>query len=158
GRQTVQAFLRAGHSVTAVLRPASRPGGFEESSRLRIVRADLRRPPPDFGRALEGVEALIHLAAAISGSEEAQFHAGVVATERLRDVVAPTPIRRLVLCSSLSVYDWSAVRGGLDERSPLEARPYDRDGYAIAKVWQERVVRRWCESRGCDLTVLRPGY
>jgi UDP-glucose 4-epimerase len=35
---------------------------------------------------------------------------------------------------------------------------YTRDGYTIAKWWQERVTRRFVEEHGWDLTVLRPGF
>jgi UDP-glucose 4-epimerase len=74
--------------------------------------------------------------------------------------MAQSATRRLVLASSFSVYDWSAIRGTLTEESPLEsgADLYERDGYAVAKVWQERVVRRAASSRGWQLTVLRPGF
>jgi UDP-glucose 4-epimerase len=71
-----------------------------------------------------------------------------------------TACRRLVLASSFSVYDWSRISGTLDEDSPLEPVPdlYDRDGYSIAKSWQERVTRRAAERHGWELTVLRPGF
>jgi 2-alkyl-3-oxoalkanoate reductase len=71
-----------------------------------------------------------------------------------------TACRRLVLASSFAVYDWSAIRGTLDEDSPLEPVPdlYERDGYTIAKSWQERITRRAAAQHGFDLTVLRPGF
>ena len=67
--------------------------------------------------------------------------------------------KRLVLCSSFTVYDYSLVRRTLDEDAPLyEAQKvYTRDGYTVAKWWQERVTRRFAEKHGWDLTVLRPG-
>ena len=102
----------------------------------------------------------MHLAAAVAGGEDAQFAATVVGTERLLDAMALSQTRRLVLASSFSVYDWSAIRGTLTEESPLEsgADLYERDGYAVAKVWQERVVRRASAAHGWQLTVLRPGF
>jgi 2-alkyl-3-oxoalkanoate reductase len=65
-----------------------------------------------------------------------------------------------VLCSSFSVYDYSSVRSTLDEDSPLHQAPevYARDGYTIAKWWQERLARRFAEKHGFDLIVLRPGF
>jgi UDP-glucose 4-epimerase len=100
------------------------------------------------------------LAAAVTGGEEARFAATVVGTERLLDAMAQSQTRRLVLASSFSVYDWSAIRGTLTEDSPVESGEdlYERDGYAIAKSWQERVVRRASEANGWELTVLRPGF
>src|SRR5262249_34067335 len=103
---------------------------------------------------------LVHLAALVSGPEDVQFAATVVGTERLLDAMARSACRRIVLASSFAVYDWSAIEGTLDERSPLEPVPdlYERDGYTIAKSWQERVTRRAAERHGWDLTVLRPGF
>ena len=67
--------------------------------------------------------------------------------------------RKLVLCSSFSVYDWSKAWFVLDERCPVEQRGlYRRDGYAIAKVWQERVARDYSQQHAWGLTILRPGF
>ena len=68
--------------------------------------------------------------------------------------------RRLVLCSTFSVYDYNFDPRVLDEGAPLHKLPelYNRDGYTIAKWWQERVTRRLAEKHGWDLTVLRPGF
>jgi nucleoside-diphosphate-sugar epimerase len=74
--------------------------------------------------------------------------------------MATSACRRLVLCSSFSVYDYSSTRRTLDEAAPLHQVPdvYTRDGYTISKWWQERVTRRFAEQHGWDLTVLRPGF
>jgi UDP-glucose 4-epimerase len=103
---------------------------------------------------------LVHLAAAISGGQDAQFAATVTGTERLLNAMTRSRCARLVLASSFSVYDWSAIRHTLDEQSPLEPVPdlYARDGYSIAKSWQERVTRRFADRYQWQLTVLRPGF
>jgi 2-alkyl-3-oxoalkanoate reductase len=84
----------------------------------------------------------------------------VVGTERLLDAMATSACRRLVLCSTFSVYDYSSTHRILNESSPLHqvADVYTRDGYTISKWWQERVTRRFAEKHGWDLTVLRPGF
>jgi UDP-glucose 4-epimerase len=126
---------------------------------VEVFRADLRTSH-DLPRAFEGIDVLIHLAAVVSGAEDAQFAGTVVATERLLEGMAQGTCRRLVLCSSFSVYDYSSTHRTLDEGSPLHQVPdlYARDGYTIAKWWQERVTRRFAEKHGWDLTVLRPGF
>ncbi|HSB19563.1 MAG TPA: NAD(P)-dependent oxidoreductase [Anaeromyxobacteraceae bacterium] len=127
---------------------------------VEVVRADLRAAR-DLAPAFEGVDVLVHLAAAVSGGEDLQFAAAVAGTERLLGAMATTPCRRLVLASSFAVYDVGAIRGGVhDESAPLHRAPelYGRDGYTIAKLWQERVTRRLAEQHGWDLTVLRPGF
>jgi UDP-glucose 4-epimerase len=147
----VNELSRRGHDVRALVRPG-RDVHFPPPVEVR--RHDLRSRQ-GIKEALAGVDAVVHLAAQVTGSDEARFAGTVVATENLLAAMASTGVRRLVLASSYSVYDWGAVREELDEDAPLEPRPYERDGYAVAKLWQERVVRR---SGGLELTVLRPGY
>jgi UDP-glucose 4-epimerase len=159
GRHVVGALLARGIEVRAMIRPAVRLEGLGWPSSVEVFRADLRNSG-ELGSAFEGVDVLIHLAAAVSGAEDAQFAATVAGTERLLDAMTISACRRLVLCSSFSVYDYSSAHRILDEGSPLHQAPdvYARDGYTISKWWQERVTRRLAEKYGWDLTVLRPGF
>jgi nucleoside-diphosphate-sugar epimerase len=159
GRHVVAALSARGHQVRALVRPAAPLDPLGWSPSVEVFRADLRTTR-ELERAFDGVDVLVHLAALVSGGEDLQFAATVVGTERLLAAMAGTSCRRVVLASSFSVYDWSAIRGTLDETSPLEPVPdlYQRDGYSIAKSWQERVTRRFAGQHGWALTVLRPGY
>ena len=159
GRHVVAALVSRGHRVRAMVRPAARLDDLGWPSSVEVFRADLRTSR-DLEGALDGVDVLIHLAAVISGSQDVQFAGTVVATERLLSAMARSSCKRLVLASSFSVYDWSAIHGTLDEDSPLEPLPdlYERDGYSIAKSWQERVTRRFVEQHEWQATVLRPGF
>jgi 2-alkyl-3-oxoalkanoate reductase len=159
GRHVVRALLDRGIEVRALVRPAARLEGLGWPSSVDVFRADLRtsRALP---RAFEGVDVLLHLAAVVSGGEDAQFAGTVAGTERLLQAMAASACQRLVLCSTFSVYNYSAVSGTLDEDSPLHQASdlYARDGYTISKWWQERVTRRFADKYGWDLTVLRPGF
>lgn len=159
GRHVVSALLARGHAVRALVRPAARVDDLGWPAAVETFRADLRNSR-DLAQAFSGVDVLVHLAAAVTGGEDAQFAATVGGTERLLGAMAGTACRRVVLASSFSVYDWSNIHRTLDENSPLEPVPdlYERDGYSIAKSWQERVTRRFAEKHGWDLTVLRPGF
>lgn len=159
GRHLIAALRRCGHQVRALVRPAARIESLGWASSVEVARADLRAPG-NLAAAFADVDALVHLAAAVTGSEDAQFSAAVVGTERLLEAMARSKTRRIILASSFSVYDWSKVHGTLDEASPVLESPllYERGGYAIAKVWQERVTRRLTEQHGWNLTVLRPGF
>ncbi len=159
GQHVVKAILGRGHSVRAVVRPATKLESLGWAESIEVFRADLRAAR-DLDSAFEGIDVLVHLAASVSGGEDAQFASTVVGTERLLEAMARSSCRRLVLASSFAVYDWSATSGTLDERSPVEAGAdlYARDGYTIAKSWQERVTRRVAQKHGFDLTVLRPGF
>ncbi|WP_315797554.1 NAD(P)-dependent oxidoreductase [Bradyrhizobium sp. SZCCHNRI3043] len=159
GRHVVDALLARGIEVRAMVRPATRVDALGWPSSVDIVRADLRTSR-DLVRAFENVDVLIHLAAVVAGGEDAQFAGTVGGTERLLEAMAGSACRRLVLCSSFSVYDYTATRDILDESAPLQQTPdvYTRGGYTVAKWWQERVTRRYVEKHGWDLTVLRPGF
>jgi UDP-glucose 4-epimerase len=157
GRSVVSALLDRSHDVRVVLRPSTRLETLAWGHQVEVFRADLRSHP-DLVPAFDGIDAVVHLAAAMAGGEAAMFAGTVTATERLLDAMARTQTRRLVLASSYAVYDWSAIHGHLDEESPVEQDLYARDPYAVAKVWQERVALRASDEHGWELTVLRPGY
>ena len=99
---------RRAHSVWAKRRPSVLP--YDETT------SDLERAP-------DGVDVLVHLAAVVTGGEDLQCAGAVIATEPLLDAMARTSCRRIVLASSFAVYDWSASRGTLDERSPIKSVP-----------------------------------
>jgi len=155
GRHIVEALVNRGHAVRAMVRPHSAAPSWP--TQVEIVRADLRAPG-DLRPALDGVDAVIHAAAATSGSEDVQFASTVVATETLVKAIAASQIKRLVLISSFVLYDWDRARRVMDEETPTAAGIYELGGYTIAKVWQERVVREAAEANGLELTVLRPGF
>jgi nucleoside-diphosphate-sugar epimerase len=159
GRHVVSALLERDINVRALVRPTARLERLGWPSSVEVFRADLRTSC-ELQHAFEGVDVLLHLAAVVSGGEDAQFAGTVVGTERLLAAMATSACHRLVLCSSFTVYDYSSIRRTLDEESPLYQRSnvYTRDGYTISKWWQERVTRRFAAEHGWDLTVLRPGF
>jgi 2-alkyl-3-oxoalkanoate reductase len=159
GQRLVATLLRSGHAVRAMIRPDSpfeSIGGFAAAE---VFRADLIRTA-ELAPAFEGVDVLVHLAAAMTGDERCMFAGSVNGTERLLAAMVGSDCRRIVLASSFAVYNWSAVGSVLDENSPLETNTglHLRDAYAKSKSQQERVTRRLAAEYGWDLTVLRPGY
>lgn len=159
GQRVVAALLKQGHSVRALVRPATSVQAIGWRDCVEVFRADLRTTS-DLKSAFEGVDVLVHLAAAVTGSDDAMFASTITGTERLLKAMVETECRRMVLSSSFAVYDWSAISGRLDEQSPLEtgADLDSRDGYTIAKARQEKVTRSFAQEYGLDLTVLRPGF
>lgn len=157
GSRVVTQLLDRGHAVRAIIRPASTTVPDAWCGRAEIIRADLRAAPA-MASYFEGVDALVHLAATVRGSAEAQFVGSAVCTEKLLDAMRIAGgTRHVVLAGSCSVYDWTAAQGTITEESPTEVRPYECDGYTVAKVWQERVARRLSGENNWTLAVLRPG-
>jgi nucleoside-diphosphate-sugar epimerase len=155
GRSVVNRLLERNHAVRAIVRPASARPAWPDT--VEVFRADLR-VAENLASAFDGVDAVLHLAAAVTGNEDAQFASTVVATERFLEAMAKSGVKRLVHVSSLVVYDWSKAKSCMDEQTALEDKPYAMGGYTIAKIWQERVVTRFAKECSWDLTIARPGF
>jgi nucleoside-diphosphate-sugar epimerase len=164
GRHVVGSLSRAGHLVRALVRPSANLDEIgwdapEHRGSIEIVRGDLKSCA-DLPHFLEEIEVVVHLAASMSGSDFARFSETVGSTENLFNSMEASSVRRLLLCSSFSVYDWLRARGTVDEHMALLEGPevFARGGYACAKVWQERLAQRYAEAAGCELTIIRPGF
>jgi len=157
GRAVVGALLGDGHQVLALVRPLTDVASFDPSERLEFVRGDLRQRGEWCDRIV-AADAVVHLAAATGGDLPEQFAVTVVATENLLSNL-PSGLRRFVHISSFSVYDYAALPVGaeIDEDSPLEECPEERDAYTWTKLIQEKLVRDHCSEAGLSLAVLRPG-
>jgi uncharacterized protein YbjT (DUF2867 family) len=99
GRHVVSALLARGIEIRAMVRPAAHLEALGWPSSVEVFRADLRSSRK-LERAFEGVDVLLHLAAVVSGGEDAQFAGSVVGTERLLAAQASSASQRLVLWSS----------------------------------------------------------
>jgi UDP-glucose 4-epimerase len=103
GRHVVAALSDRGHSVRALVRPSAELGDSNWSETVEVVRSDLRTDP-NLSDHLVGVDAVIHLAAAMSGSDFSRFQETVTSTERLFGAMQRAEVDRLLLCSSFSTW------------------------------------------------------
>ncbi len=160
GSEVVVEALDRGHEVVAVVRPASTRSFVDTSpdGSLSEARVDLRSPV-GLVESLQGVDTVIHLAAAKSGDFYTQFAGTVVATENLLSAMATAGVDRLVAISTFSVYDYLAMPAGslLTEESPIDTDPALRDEYARTKLIQERLYREFGSVPQHKVTILRPG-
>jgi nucleoside-diphosphate-sugar epimerase len=108
---------------------------------------------------MQGVDVVYHLAASMKGAPADMFLNTVVASKHLMEAAASARVRRVVVCSSFSVFGVAGLPRGsvVDENTPLESYPERRDVYAQAKLRQELLCRELAEKHGIELTVLRPG-
>lgn len=157
GREVVAALAAEGHEVRALVRPSADVARLGWGHKVETVRADLRGGS-ELAPLLQGVEAVVHLAAQMSGDDFSIFSGTVLGTERLLAAMASSSVRRLILCSSFSVYDWRRIRGRVEDDSKLPTDIWPSGAYAAAKLWQERLARRQAKQQGWELTVLRPGF
>jgi uncharacterized protein YbjT (DUF2867 family) len=78
-RHVVRALLARGIEVRAMVRPAARLEALDWPPSVEVFRADLRTSH-ELGRAFESIDVLLHLAAVVSGGEDAQFAGTVTGT------------------------------------------------------------------------------
>jgi nucleoside-diphosphate-sugar epimerase len=158
GRAVVREALERGHRVRALVRAASEGPAFDPHPRLEVARGELR-DGAGLTEALQGVEAVVHLAARKTGPLAEQTADTVEGTRHLLDAMADHGLGRLVLSSTFSVYDYYRMPAWrwLDETAPEQAQPHRRDAYAQTKLQQERLVRDWAAAEGRAVTLLRLG-
>jgi 2-alkyl-3-oxoalkanoate reductase len=164
GRYVVAAALRKGYDVRAVARIPGAKLSPQESltwpnhSQMEMAHFDLREAA-HLPAALDGIDAVVHLAAVMSGSLEEQRQGTVLATQALLKAMKASSVQHLIAISSFSVYDYLPLSLGtiLLESMPLETHPERRDGYTQAKLAQEILVRQFATETSTLLTILRPG-
>ncbi len=158
GQAVVSELLRRGHTVRAMVRPRVAIEGLSwAADKVDVFRADLVETE-DLRPAFEGIDLLVHLAASLTVSGPPESSATVVGTQNLLNAMAQSDTRDVVLASSYSVYDWEKSGGTITEETAIETLPCDRDGYAISKILQERLVREACDKHQWRWSVLRPGF
>jgi nucleoside-diphosphate-sugar epimerase len=160
GRYAVRELTRRGHHVTALVRRGSERASELVDPRVEVIEGDLRRLDEPLAAQFAYQDAIVHLAAATSGTPRAQFDGTVLATERLLDGLTRAGWRgRLVHVSTLAVYGFNQLprRACVDETTPLEPALGRRDDYAWSKAWQERIVERFAAASEAEVVLVRPG-
>ncbi len=153
GRALCRELLGRGHSVTAVVRGTEPPEGCE----ARIV-SDIG-PDTDWSAALEGVDAVAHLAARVHVMRErvadplAAFRrTNVDGTLRLARSAAVTGVRRLVFLSSVKVLGEATPDGPFTDSSPVNPQ----DPYGASKREAETGLSELAARSGMEVAILRP--
>jgi nucleoside-diphosphate-sugar epimerase len=145
GSAVVPRFVQEGVQVRALVRSreAQVPGA-------RAVLGDLG-DADGLTRAAEGVDALIHCAAALNDDPAACRHLNVEGTRHVVEAALSSGAR-LVHVSTVSVYAHRARAGEVGEDHPLRTGPPDDYGHSKAEA--ERVVQA-AVGRGLVAVVLR---
>src|SRR6185503_16991684 len=125
---------------------------------VESVAHDLRRRE-GLADIVRGVDAVIHCAALLNGSEHDQQAVTVDGTKNLLDAMAAAGVAHIVLISTFALYDYRRIPAGsaLTEESPLDETPGDRAPYVRVKKAQEEFVREYGRLHGWRVTILRPG-
>jgi len=152
GGPVCRALRDAGHQVIgSVRRELTPPPGIE------FRRIGALGPDTDWGPALDGIEAIVHLAARthVMAETEADPLAAFRrvtrdGATRLAAQAAEAGVRRLIFLSSIKVNGEATAP---DRPFRADDAPAPQDPYGIAKAEAEAGLRR---QGGLDLTILRP--
>ena len=149
GRAAVPTLQAAGHAVRLALRESNASAAVES-----VVVGDLG-PATDWERALEGVDAVVHLAARVhvmrdhAGSAEEFKRTNADGTLRLARAAADAGARRFVFVSTIK------VNGESTTTQPFRAddEPHPCDDYGRSKLAAELGLR---EIPGIEPVIIRP--
>lgn len=125
GQYIARELSENGYEVIGLYRNRKPECGFYQA-----VRCDLAKEEPP----IEGVDVIIHAAAALHGSVQTLIQNNLAATQKLLVWAAKSKVRRMVYFSSVSVY--GAADGELSETSVI----MDPDPYGATKYLCERLV------------------
>ena len=155
GSALVPILAADGHALRLLAR-----GGAPEAEALgaEVVRAPLEDAEA-LPRALEGVEAVYHLAGQVAFDAEdpaALYRLHVEGTRRLLQACADAGVSRFVLASSSGTIGVSR-----EERTATEADDYPiaavaRWPYYLSKIYQEKTALRFHRDTGLPVVVLNP--
>ncbi|MFM1990463.1 MAG: hypothetical protein RJA99_3420 [Pseudomonadota bacterium] len=156
GRPLVAMLLRRGHAVRAATRGPGHglPAGVEA---FEVGDLD---GPVDWARAVDGVDAVVHLAARVhvmaperGDPLSAYRRTNVDATLRLAEAAARAGVGRFVFASSIKALG-EATR--VDERWDDATPPRPVDPYGVSKLEAERALLALGAASPMSVTALRP--
>jgi len=147
GINQVRHLLDRGHQVTSL---DLLPFDYPERSKIREVKGDIRSPA-DVARALEGVDLVVHTAAALPLYTPAEIYStDVEGTRTVLEQARKAGVSRVVHVSSTAVY-------GIPDHHPLlETDELEGVGpYGIAKIDAEKVCLEY-RAQGMCVPIVRP--
>lgn len=156
GRAVVAEARAQGHSILVLVRDVHRaPDEWVQDPGIALLEGPLEQLT---SATLEGVDAVLHLAAAMVGDDAVQERETLGPTCALLAAIAgcePSP--RLVLASSMSVYGGMREGDMVTESTPREPAPKRRDAYTRAKLAQEALTYAHAARTSSAAAILRIG-
>lgn len=142
GARLLPRLARSGLECRALVR-----GDVELPAGVTRVRGDLL-DAASLREAVEGVTAVVHLAALFrTGDESAIWRANLDGTRTLIDAVAAhAPEARLIMTSTGNVYDANATRPGREDDTPAPTAAYPASKLAAEALLRESGLT-WCVLR-----------
>lgn len=155
GTHLVPRLIEAGHEVRLISRTKPTAPG---SARAELIQGDLKNRET-VRRALEGVEAVYHLAGLVSFQDKdarRMYELHVDATRELLRDAREAGVKRFILASTSGT-----VAVSKEERIGTEEDDYPitlvgRWPYYLSKIYEENLTLEYCRKHSIPLVVLNP--
>ncbi|MFW5748638.1 MAG: NAD-dependent epimerase/dehydratase family protein [Chloroflexota bacterium] len=152
GGEIARRAAAQGAHVLALARRPDRDRYIKDVPGISVIMGDIT--DRDHTRTLmAGVDYVIHAAAALGGSLEAQSTVNIHGTYNVARAAAECGVKRLVHISTIAVYGYR-VREDVTEETPCDP---GADPYHITKVGAERTVVDIGYQYGLNYAIIRPG-
>jgi len=157
GGALVRRLLAEGSQVRVLARPSPQADELEVKG-AEVVRGDLSDAAA-IERAVEGVEVVYHTAAKVGGhgSRQQFFETNLGGAERVLAASLHAKARRVVHLSSIAVYGLTEADTSINEDTPFDDVPEERDFYAQSKIEADRLATKVGANTEMGVTILRPG-
>ena len=154
GRTLCPALLAAGHDVSAAVRDPAAAG----LGSLEIRPVPDIGPDTDWGKALSGVEAVVHLAARVdvineTAADPLAEYRGINrdGTRRLAEAAVEAGVRRLLFLSTVKVNGEKTEAAPFSENDP----PAPADAYGLSKWEAEKTLAGIAAKSELETVILR---
>ena len=156
GSVVVRNLVEQGYFVRAMVRDLSHTDGLEKLG-VELFYGDIR----DAARliaAANGIDIVIHMAAALHGTSEFMLDCAIRGTKNVAGAAKNCDLKRVIYISSMSVYDSLLLQGAevISEESPLEDFAQFRGTYSLAKRMAEDEARSHLQDGRPGWTILCP--
>lgn len=157
GQALTKRLLASGAQIRALARPSLRADALA-SQGVEIIQGDLSDAYA-IDRAVESAEIVYHAAAMVEshGNRERFFDANVRGTDAVLHAALRAKPRRIIFLSSIAVYGPAAPDEIIDEDTPFDDLPEERDFYSWSKIEADKLATKFAKHSAVPLTILRPG-
>jgi nucleoside-diphosphate-sugar epimerase len=157
GQALVKRLLANGAQVCVLARPSPRADALA-SQGVEVISGGVADADA-IRRAVEGAEIIIHAAAMVEalGTRQKFYDANVRGTDAVLQASLRAKPRRIIYLSSIAVYGPLQDDEWIDEDTPFDELPEERDFYAQSKIEADRLALKFAKHSSVPLTILRPG-
>jgi len=156
GSQLVRQLVENGYYVRAFVRQVSHTSQLEKLG-VEIMYGDVR-DYHSVRAAMEGMNVVVHAAAALSGTRDFIADTTVRGTENVARAAAEAGVSRVVYISSVAIYDYLSMTedATITEETGLEEQPQLRGAATLGKRLAEDIALAKLADDNPSWTVVRP--